>query len=168
MTFNRDDRSSGGFRGGFSHGGSRGFDRNRRSSFGGGRGFGGGGDRPMYKATCSNCGKECEVPFRPTQGKPVYCSDCFEKMGNGGRSDAPRQERPDFRPSSPVSGPNNAQLEALNVKLDKIISLLEPKVSVPVFSASVVKEIKEVKEVKAAKSAKAKKSVKKVASPKEK
>ncbi len=33
----------------------------------------------MYKATCSDCGKECEVPFKPTQGKPVRCSDCFKK-----------------------------------------------------------------------------------------
>jgi CxxC-x17-CxxC domain-containing protein len=43
-------------------------------------GYGGGysrGPREMFTATCSNCGKEASVPFRPTSGKPVYCSDCF-------------------------------------------------------------------------------------------
>ena len=31
----------------------------------------------MFDATCSNCGKATQVPFRPTQGKPVYCNECF-------------------------------------------------------------------------------------------
>jgi CxxC-x17-CxxC domain-containing protein len=166
--FGRDDRSSGGFHGGFSHGGSRGFDRNRRSSFGGGRGFGGGGDRPMYKAICSNCGKECEVPFKPTNGKPVYCSDCFEKMGNGGRSEAPRTDRSDFRPAAPAFDQNKAQFEAINAKLDRVLNLLAPKDTAVVVSAPVVKEIKEVKEEKAVKSPKVKKVVKKVASAQKK
>jgi CxxC-x17-CxxC domain-containing protein len=29
-------------------------------------------------ATCSLCGKETTVPFRPTQGRPVLCRDCFQ------------------------------------------------------------------------------------------
>ena len=37
------------------------------------------GPREMHKATCSECGKECEVPFKPTEGKPVYCKDCYAK-----------------------------------------------------------------------------------------
>lgn len=37
------------------------------------------GPREMHKATCSECKKECEVPFKPTEGKPVYCRDCFAK-----------------------------------------------------------------------------------------
>jgi len=36
-------------------------------------------DREMFKATCSDCGKACEVPFKPTEGKPVRCQDCFRK-----------------------------------------------------------------------------------------
>ena len=36
--------------------------------------------REMFAATCSNCGREAQVPFRPTSGKPVYCSDCFRSM----------------------------------------------------------------------------------------
>jgi len=47
------------------------------------------GTREMFKATCSDCGKECEVPFKPTEGKPVRCQDCFRKArparNNGGR-----------------------------------------------------------------------------------
>jgi CxxC-x17-CxxC domain-containing protein len=37
------------------------------------------GPREMSKATCSDCGNECEVPFKPTEGKPVYCKDCYRK-----------------------------------------------------------------------------------------
>lgn len=36
----------------------------------------------MHQATCDNCGKECEVPFKPTSGKPIFCSNCFEKNQN--------------------------------------------------------------------------------------
>jgi len=38
-------------------------------------------DRPrtMHKAVCSDCGEECEVPFQPTEGRPVYCRTCWEK-----------------------------------------------------------------------------------------
>jgi CxxC-x17-CxxC domain-containing protein len=54
-------------------------------------GYNGGGDsggygnrdrapREMFTATCSNCGNEARVPFRPTSGKPVYCSECFRTM----------------------------------------------------------------------------------------
>jgi CxxC-x17-CxxC domain-containing protein len=43
--------------------------------------MGGGGGRPrqMYPAVCAECGKETEVPFEPREGRPVYCSDCFNK-----------------------------------------------------------------------------------------
>ncbi|MEM2121054.1 MAG: CxxC-x17-CxxC domain-containing protein [Candidatus Woesearchaeota archaeon] len=35
--------------------------------------------REMHKAVCSDCGKDCEVPFKPTEGKPVYCRECYQK-----------------------------------------------------------------------------------------
>lgn len=38
------------------------------------------GNREMHKATCADCGNECEVPFKPTEGRPVYCRDCFRKQ----------------------------------------------------------------------------------------
>jgi CxxC-x17-CxxC domain-containing protein len=54
------------------------------TGYGSGTGFGdrGGGGysrgpREMFTATCSSCGKEASIPFSPTSGKPVYCSDCF-------------------------------------------------------------------------------------------
>ena len=58
--------------------GNRGGDRG--GGFRGGAGGGGGrdfGPREMHKATCSDCGAECEVPFKPTEGKPVYCRECY-------------------------------------------------------------------------------------------
>lgn len=35
--------------------------------------------REMHKAICSKCKKECTVPFKPTEGKPVFCKDCYVK-----------------------------------------------------------------------------------------
>jgi CxxC-x17-CxxC domain-containing protein len=29
------------------------------------------------RATCSQCGKDTTVPFRPTQGRPIFCRECF-------------------------------------------------------------------------------------------
>ena len=29
------------------------------------------------QATCSGCGKTTTVPFRPTQGRPIFCRECF-------------------------------------------------------------------------------------------
>jgi len=50
----------------------------------------GGGAREMFHVTCSECGKDAEVPFQPRGDRPVYCSDCFRKQrgaggGGGGR-----------------------------------------------------------------------------------
>src|SRR3989344_8180600 len=85
------------------------FDRgNRGGGGGGGRRFGGrdsgGGrsfDRPreMTKVTCSECGKETEVPFKPTGDRPVYCRECFAKMGGPEerRSFNRNDSRPPFR-----------------------------------------------------------------------
>jgi CxxC-x17-CxxC domain-containing protein len=39
-----------------------------------------GAPRQMFTAVCAQCGKECEVPFEPRQGKPVYCSECFASV----------------------------------------------------------------------------------------
>jgi CxxC-x17-CxxC domain-containing protein len=37
------------------------------------------GPREMHKIVCSDCGEEGEVPFKPTEGRPVYCQECFRK-----------------------------------------------------------------------------------------
>jgi len=31
------------------------------------------------RTVCSNCGKETTVPFKPTQGRPVFCRECFQQ-----------------------------------------------------------------------------------------
>jgi CxxC-x17-CxxC domain-containing protein len=80
--------SEGGGAGSYSSGGgySSGGYSSGAGSYGGGGGGGGGydrGPREMFSATCSSCGKEAQVPFRPTSGKPVYCSDCFRSQRGG-------------------------------------------------------------------------------------
>jgi len=160
------------------------FDRNgKRSgggfgrSFGGGKRFGGGGRPPaMHQATCSECGASCELPFRPTGDRPVFCSNCFGKQqDNAGprpnRFSDDRRERPrfedkkmydatcskcgkacqiPFRPTGdrPVfcsncfikggsTGGRNVgegeiieQIKMLSIKLDKILERLVPAVSI--------------------------------------
>jgi len=36
--------------------------------------------RQMFPAVCAECGKETEVPFEPREGRPVYCSECYNKQ----------------------------------------------------------------------------------------
>jgi CxxC-x17-CxxC domain-containing protein len=116
--FSRDRPRSGGFgnRGGF--GGSRG---GSRGGFGGGRGGFGGERRPleMHDVTCDKCHKQCQVPFRPSGDKPVYCSACFESNGGGSRP-----ERRDSRPSNSQPSISPEQINQINAKLDKIIKIL--------------------------------------------
>ena len=48
-----------------------------------GNSYGNGSYRPsrqMFPVKCSECGKDTEVPFEPTNGRPVYCSDCYRKV----------------------------------------------------------------------------------------
>ena len=64
----RGDSGGGSYSGGSRSGGGH--------SSGGSGGYSS-GPREMFSATCSSCGKEAQVPFRPSGAKPVYCSDCF-------------------------------------------------------------------------------------------
>jgi CxxC-x17-CxxC domain-containing protein len=83
-------RGSGG--GSYSSGGGS-YSSGGGSYSSGGGGYGGGnsggyggydrGPREMFSATCASCGREAQVPFRPTSGKPVYCSDCFRSQRGG-------------------------------------------------------------------------------------
>jgi CxxC-x17-CxxC domain-containing protein len=133
----------------------------------GGRDFGPRDDRPqtMFKAICSDCGKECEVPFKPNGSKPVFCRDCFQGKR---RFEGPKpefQRRPNFddrgpqrQVPPPPPPPHREDFAALNAKLDRILNLL-----------TVQPEIKEViskpEKVVVAKAPKAK-VVKKKAAPK--
>ena len=137
-SYNRDSRSGGRRRGG--------RDSRRRDS----------GRREMHKAVCDECGKDCEVPFRPSGGKPIYCSDCFEGK-DGGRS---------RRPGRKSSGGSDKQLleqvSSLNTKLDRILKMLESHVEKKPTSKKVV--IKKV--AKKATSKEEKKETKKVSKKK--
>src|SRR5438552_2990916 len=102
----------------------------RGNQFGGNRNFG----KPrfdrerteMFSATCANCGKQCEVPFRPNGSKPVLCRDCFKNnQGSDNRSERRSFDRPSFnredRPQRTNDAPNyKEQFEMLNAKMDKI------------------------------------------------
>ncbi len=133
-----------------------------------------GGDRQMFDAVCSGCGKSCQVPFRPSNGKEVFCNDCFGKVKgdetfvrNDSRSEYPR-----------ATGGQNIdavvrQLQVVASKLDQLIGIMntqakqapkpvtEKKVEAPVAAPAVT-------EVADSKSASTKKApaVKKVAAPK--
>ena len=63
--------------GGYSAGGGGGYGGGGGGGYGRGGGGGSRGPREMFTVTCSSCGRDAEVPFRPTSGKPVYCNDCF-------------------------------------------------------------------------------------------
>ena len=54
-------------------------------------------ENESFSAVCDECGKKCEVPFRPTSGKPVYCSDCYK---NKQKSNSRNSDRPSFRNDS--------------------------------------------------------------------
>jgi CxxC-x17-CxxC domain-containing protein len=88
----------------------------------------------MYAATCANCGRTTEVPFRPTGERPVFCRDCFDKQSPQGkfeRREAPRQferrEAPHF--AKPTTSDRaieelKTQLAGMSRKLDTAVSLL--------------------------------------------
>ncbi len=137
--------------GGKKFGGSSGFDRGGFKPRFDARGS----DRPiqLHQATCAECQKMCEVPFRPNGEKPVYCRDCFASKGGpaAGRDFSPRPARPsfgdrksfgprqDFRPRqdfAPRGGDNGdlkAELSAISAKLDRLIEVMSPK---PIKAAS--------------------------------
>lgn len=50
-------------------------------------------ERVLHKAVCADCSKECEVPFKPTGNRPVYCKECFAKR----KDDTPFAGRRDER-----------------------------------------------------------------------
>jgi len=55
------------------------FGGERREGFRGGFGGGFGRERKMFDVVCSDCGKDTQVPFKPTEGRPVYCRECYQK-----------------------------------------------------------------------------------------
>jgi CxxC-x17-CxxC domain-containing protein len=110
----------------------------------------------LFPATCSECGKSCEVPFRPSSDKPVYCSTCFgmkksanESRGTNHQSDKGSHEykRPEAHKTHQEHHPSqhNAtrgvgndvitdlkrQITGLEVKLNRILDLINPAMPSP-------------------------------------
>ena len=44
-----------------------------------------GSRRQMHPAVCAACGIDTEVPFLPSQDKPVYCRECYNSVGSDNR-----------------------------------------------------------------------------------
>lgn len=91
-----------------------------------------GGQTQMFQATCADCHKPCEVPFRPSGDKPVYCKECFMKRREGAsRAEGQRDTGSrDFQKRGAFPAPQGAgvrlddlkrQMDAMNVKLDTIL-----------------------------------------------
>ena len=143
------------------------FRRGGEKRFGGRGGSGGNRDRgpvTMHQATCDKCGKQCEVPFKPTSGKPVYCSACFEgKKETGDNRGGSRFSQKSYGSynapiksdfSSDASKESNneikKQLEILNGKMDLLIKAVESIANAKplVAKAKIKKAVKAVPVVK--------------------
>lgn len=141
--------------------GSGGFDRNssRRPER----------DRSMmHSAVCFECGKDCEVPFKPSGSKPVFCSFCFGNKQDSDRKPDNKFERgASFKPRFDAENKkeqSNPKMDEVISRLDKIIKLLslkdEPKVEEvikPEKKKEIVKEPAKKKVVSKKKTTKTKK-----------
>ncbi|OHA80246.1 MAG: hypothetical protein A2V96_00150, partial [Candidatus Yonathbacteria bacterium RBG_16_43_6] len=128
--YNKQDsgKSFGEKRGKPSFGGSRsGASSFSKKNWGGSRSSD--GPATLHKATCSECNKVCEVPFRPVNGKPVYCKNCFNPAGGSSREvrGGDRFQKKEFSPrSSYIPRSENStdqsavmkQLETINTKIE--------------------------------------------------
>ena len=52
----------------------------RKTERNGSRGNSYGAPRQTFSATCAQCGNDTQVPFKPTNSRPVYCGDCYKKV----------------------------------------------------------------------------------------
>lgn len=170
----------GGDKGGFK-GGERGGDR-------GGRSFTPRPQGDLFPATCSTCHKPCEVPFKPSSDKPVYCSACFGKKnqdetrefrGDDKRGD--REFKRDARPQREERAPRfesvpksqdadliemKRQLSSLEGKMNRVLDLLNAQANAPedeVAAIPVVTKVAKASSKKVVAKTSAKKSITKVA-----
>jgi CxxC-x17-CxxC domain-containing protein len=91
------------------------------------------GGLELFEVTCDKCGRKCDVPFKPTGNKPVYCRSCF-------RENESAEPRDDFEPRGKFRGRSkdkfrddfdskvtmsSKDVEIINRKLDKILKALK-------------------------------------------
>jgi CxxC-x17-CxxC domain-containing protein len=132
----------------------------------------------FFKATCSKCHKDCDVPFKPNGKKPVFCKDCFVRddapqggnsYGNSSRGEysndrysndrgsdrGDRNDRGNDRPYAAKPADDGRitamqkELASINAKLDVIIQTVGSAAYASILnSSSDRKEVKQVKEAK--------------------
>ena len=144
----------------------------------------------LFPAVCSECRRDCEVPFRPTGDKPVYCRDCFSKQrhvpgrnsngADGPRADFRRDALPQREHQTEYAGSSELprrtrsqndggidalrrQLDSLESKLDHILALVSKKPEVSASETPIVKVATQV-----AKTTKTKASAREVATKRKK
>lgn len=86
--------------------------------------------KELFDAVCSDCRKDCKVPFYPSEGRPVQCLDCFRLTAPDRDDRKPsfdRSERPAFAPRERSTGGSDidARLKNIERKLDNILELLD-------------------------------------------
>lgn len=113
-------------------------------------------DRVMHQTVCDQCGKPCEVPFRPTGDKPVYCSSCFEgKRKTRGAGDRFSKNKFSGQKTDFGSKGNNdelkKQLVILNGKMDQLIKAVEAMANTKTIEKKAIKKTRTVKDKKSAK-----------------
>lgn len=112
-----------------------------------------GGEREMFQTTCSGCGNTCEVPFRPSGGRPVFCNSCFKDQkedgfGQSGRSEFKNRPAPAAQaPAAGMSEDTKKIFIDLGSKLDRLIAAVEKlsEVKAPAPAKKVVTLKKTVK-----------------------
>ena len=133
-----------------------------------------GGDRSgrpaeLFPAVCAECRKKCEVPFRPTGDKPVYCRDCFDRQrhvpgrnsngADGPRVDLRRGVALEHGHKSDYARPRNdegndalkRQLDSLESKMDRILEFVNKNTKAPVSVTPILRVASRVARVKKAK-----------------
>ena len=101
-------------------------------------------ERKMHKIVCAECKKDCEVPFVPRVGRPVYCKACFSDRRNESRSgNIPNREeivaeiaktfKIDIPEPAKASKPKEAKLKASKIKKAKakVSGAKKPKAKKP-------------------------------------
>ncbi len=70
-------------------------------------------EKTYTRVICADCSKECEVPFKPSAGRPVYCKECFSERKKGNLFNANQDNRPKERnfPQEPRSDKNKKRVE---------------------------------------------------------
>lgn len=82
-------------------------------------------ERVLYEAICADCNKVCEVPFKPSEDRAVYCKECFAR-----RKSMPNGRQPGPAGKSPIG-------------LTPVVLAPKPvsKLGVPAMTAPSIREV---------------------------